>query len=79
MQMLDKELTEMKSKSRIQAHDSLVLHNVLRSLQSAFRLVVGCNGLTKAWFGNARVVSISHEDRHLGAELGQLERALGSG
>jgi hypothetical protein len=66
----------MKSKSRIQSHNSTVLDNVHCGLESAFVLVAGRNSSSNGWLRDTRVISISHEDRNLGAEFGQFERAL---
>jgi hypothetical protein len=60
----------VKSKARIQTHNSLVLDDVLCCLESALGLVVGCGNSCDVWLGDARVISICHEDRDLGAELG---------
>jgi hypothetical protein len=69
-------LTEMKFKARIQSEHSSVLDNVLCSLESTLSVVLGRSRSRDAWFRNARVFPISHEDRDLGAELGKFERAL---
>jgi hypothetical protein len=55
-------LTEMKIEARIQSHESVMLDNVLRSFESAFVLVAGSNSSSNSGFGNARVVTLGHQD-----------------
>lgn len=70
-------LTEMKPKARIQSENSSLFDNVCCSPESTLSIVFGRSSLREAWFREARVLSLRHQDRDLGAKLGKLEGALG--